>query len=60
MAFGLTNALATFQRLMERCMGELNLRKRLIFLDNILIFLIHSKNTLKELRLYLVGCMSTD
>ena len=38
MAFGLTNAPATFQRLMERCMGELNLKECLIFLDDILIF----------------------
>lgn len=38
MAFGLTNAPATFQRLMERCMGELNLRECLIFLDDILIY----------------------
>ncbi|MCG7874805.1 MAG: RNase H-like domain-containing protein, partial [Candidatus Thiodiazotropha endolucinida] len=38
MAFGLTNAPSTFQRLMERCMGELNLRDCLIFLDDIIVF----------------------
>ena len=38
MAVGLTNAPATFQRLMERTMGELNLSECLIFLDDILIF----------------------
>ena len=38
MAFGLTNAPATFQRLMERCMGELNLKECLIFLDDILVY----------------------
>ena len=37
MAFGLTYAPATFQRLMERCMGELNLKECLIFLDDILL-----------------------
>ena len=38
MAFGLTNAPTTFQRLMERCIGELDLKECLIFLDDILVY----------------------
>ena len=49
MAFGLTNAPATFQRLMERTMGELNLRECLIFLDDILIFSQNFEDHLERL-----------
>ncbi|XP_023191351.1 peroxisomal trans-2-enoyl-CoA reductase isoform X3 [Xiphophorus maculatus] len=35
---GITNAPSTFQRLMERCMGDLHLKEVLVFLDDIIIF----------------------
>jgi hypothetical protein len=38
MGFGLCNAPSTFQRLMERCMGDLHLKECLIFLDDILVY----------------------
>ena len=44
MLFGLTNAPATFQRLMESCLGELHLNWCIIYLDDIII---HSR-TLEE------------
>ena len=43
MAFGLTNAHAIFQRLMEHCMEEINLHECLIFLDDIHV-LVFSQN----------------
>ena len=38
MPVGLTNAPATFQRLMETCLGDLNFHWYIIYLDNIVIF----------------------
>ena len=50
MPFGLCKAPATFQRLMERCMGDLNLRDFLIYLDDIIVFLSTFEEHLERLR----------
>ena len=39
MPFGLCNALATFQWLMQNCLGKLNLIYCLIYLDDLIVFL---------------------
>lgn len=41
---GVTNAPSTFQRLMEKCMGNLHLKEVLVFLDDLIIF----SDTLEE------------
>ena len=38
MMFGLCNAPSTFQRLMQECLGELNLTYVLIYLDDVIVF----------------------
>ncbi len=35
---GITNAPSTFQRLMEKCMGDLHLTEVLVFLDDLIVF----------------------
>lgn len=35
---GVTNAPSTFQRVMEKCMGSLNLKEVLVFLDDLIVF----------------------
>ena len=36
---GVTNAPSTFQRLMEKCMGDMNLKEVVVFLDDLIVFL---------------------
>ena len=38
MPYGLCNTLVTFQRLMQNCLGELNLTYTLIYLDDVIVF----------------------
>ena len=49
MPFGLFNNPATFQWLMQNCMGELNLIYCLIYLDNLIVFLQTAKEHLHQL-----------
>ena len=38
MPYGLCNAPATFQRLMQNCLGKLNLTYALIYLDDVIVY----------------------
>ena len=49
MPFGLCNVLATFQWLMQNCLGELNLICCLIYLDDIIVFLQMAEEYLHQL-----------
>ena len=50
MPYGLCNALATFQRLMQNCLGELNLTYALIYLDDVIVFSWTEEDHLIRLR----------
>ena len=50
MPFGLTNAPATFQHLMENCLGELHLSRCIIYLDDIIVFSDSPREHLHRLR----------
>ena len=50
MPFGLTDAPATFQRLMESCLGDLHLKYCIIYLDDIIIFSKTPEDQIERLR----------
>ena len=50
MPFGLTNVPATFQHLMESCLGEMNLKWCIIYLDDIIVFSKMPEEHIKRLR----------
>ena len=50
MPFGLTNMPATFQRLMESCLGDMHLKWVIIYLDDIIIFSKSPKEHIQRLR----------
>ena len=50
MPFGLCNGPATFQRLMQNCLGELNLTYTLIYLDDVVVFADTEAEHVKRLR----------
>ena len=50
MLYGLCYAPATFQRLMQNCLGELNLTYALIYLDNVIVFSWTEEEHLHRLR----------
>ena len=50
MPFGLCNAPPTFQRLMQNCLGELNLTYCLIYLDDVIVFSDMPEEHLQRMR----------
>ncbi len=51
---GVTNAPSIFLRLMEKCMGDINLKEVLVFLDNLIIF----SDTIEEHERHLLNVLS--
>ena len=50
MPFGLCNTPATFQRLMQNCLSELNLTYCLIYLDDVITFSMDEDDHLRQMR----------
>ena len=55
MPFGLCNVPATFQQLMQNCMGELNLVYCLIYLDDLIVFSRTTEEHLHHLHIVFDG-----
>ena len=50
MPYGLCNAPATFQRLKQNCLGELNLTYALVYLDNVIVYSKMEEDHLQRLQ----------
>ena len=50
MPYGLCNAPATFQRLMQNCLGELNLTYALVYLDDMIVYSKMAEDHLRRLQ----------
>ena len=50
MPYGLCNAPATFQRLMQNCLGELNLTYALVYLDDVIVYSKMEEDHLRRLQ----------
>ena len=50
MPYGLCNAPATFQRLMQNCLGELNLTYALVYLDDVIVYSKMEEDHLQRLQ----------
>ena len=57
MPYGLCNALATFQRLMQNCLRELSLTYALIYLDNVIVFSRTEEEHLHRLQVVFGQCL---
>ena len=55
MPYGLCNAPATFQRLMQNCLGELNLTYALVYLDNVIVYSNMEEDHLRQLQAVFEG-----
>ena len=50
MSYGLCNAPTTFQRLMQNCLGELNLTYALVYLDDVIVYSKTEEDHLRRLQ----------